>query len=175
MLIPAVLMSPTRLPCSRMASLSLTSTLPCTRPKMTTSRALMLARTLPFGPTVSRLCDSSEPSTSPSTSSSSCVRMSPLMNIDEPIAAIWGGGGAGAGAGASRLTAAMGVAMVVVIGSGCDVRGAGPSSLRLFHKCDSPWMSRYENVRILHSEGHTGRARIQKTSAAYGILRAPST
>ncbi|SPE36731.1 hypothetical protein SBA6_60038 [Candidatus Sulfopaludibacter sp. SbA6] len=140
MLIPAVLMSPTRLPCSRIASFSVTSTLPCTRPKMMTSRALMLARTFPLGPTVSRLWDSTEPSTSPSTSSSSCVRMSPLMYIDDPIAALCGGG---AGAGSSRIAAVMGVAIGVAMnvecpalrtGSGWDGRGAGPSSLRLFHK-----------------------------------------
>lgn len=127
MLIPQVLMFPIRLPWPRIEIFWLTSTSPRTLPKITTSRALILARTFPFGPTVSRLSDSKRPSTSPSTSNSSRERISPFMYMDAPIAAEAAGAAALAGAGLRRVVGWDGVSR---LGSG----NASPnSSFCLFH------------------------------------------
>src|ERR1700722_7000308 len=54
-------------------------------PSTTTSRALMLAMTLPFGPTVKRCsCNSTVPSTSPSIVKSSRLKIWPLTITDLP-------------------------------------------------------------------------------------------
>ena len=57
-------------------------------PKIATSLALMFAFTLPLGPMVIELRDSSSPSTSPSTTSSSRVWISPFISIEAPITAV---------------------------------------------------------------------------------------
>src|SRR5947209_11143215 len=90
----------------------------------------MLARTLPLGPTVKRLCDSMEPSTSPSTSSSSRVRISPLMVIDAPMIAVELGP-----RGAAGTAVAAGGGAGSYLGGACMVP---PSSFRLFHTSSSP-------------------------------------
>jgi hypothetical protein len=145
MLMPAPLMSPIKLPCSRIAIFSATTTFPRTLPKIATSRAFMFPRTFPFGPTVSRLCDSNSPSTSPSTSSSSRARISPLIVIEGPITADCFGplviaAGAASGAGTIGVGAGLRIGSPCgLIGSPCGLIGApcgltaAGSSFLLFH------------------------------------------
>src|ERR1035441_6673747 len=155
MLMPAALMSPIKLPCSRIAIFSVTTTLPRTFPKIATSRALISPSTFPFGPTVSRLCDSNSPSTSPSTSSSSRARISPLIVIEGPITAdcldplVVDTGAAGAiGAGAIGV-GAIGVGSGPRTGPPCGLKVVG-SSFRLFHILGIPSIQ----LRLIRQSEH---------------------
>src|SRR5579885_1184069 len=86
-MMPAVRISPIRLPFSRMAIFSATSTLPFTEPKIVTLRALILARILPFWPTVREWPSDRVPSTSPSTCRASSLKIWPVIFMDAPITA----------------------------------------------------------------------------------------
>src|ERR1019366_7826352 len=150
-LIPAALMSPIKLPCSRIAIFSVTSTLPRTLPKMATSRALMFPRTFPFGPTLSSLCYSRIPSPSPSPSSSSRARISPLIVIEGPIVADCFGTLVFT-AGAAATGGAIGAGAGLRIGSSCGLLEAG-SSLRLFHTRVFPPLTQCLIRHSQHLEG----------------------
>src|SRR5579863_7213937 len=81
MLIRAAATSPVRAPSARMSTRSVAVTFPRTLPSTTTSRAVMLAATWPFRPTVTRLpFRLMLPSTLPSMNSDSEPEISPLMN-----------------------------------------------------------------------------------------------
>src|SRR5579871_4296120 len=115
----------------------------------------MLARTLPFGPTVKRLCDSRTPSTSPSTKSSSRVRISPLMFMDAPIAAACAAGAGARGGAATGWGCICGEA--VRGGSACGRGAVAGSSGRLFHTDGSPYDLGMKSPLQLHLKGHPVR------------------
>src|SRR6516225_313253 len=80
MLIRAAATSPVKAPSARMSTRSVAVTLPRTLPRTTTSRAVMLAATWPFRPTVTRLpFRLMLPSTLPSMNNDSDPVISPLM------------------------------------------------------------------------------------------------
>src|SRR5579863_10516814 len=84
MLMRAAATSPVRAPSARMSTRSVALTFPVSLPRTTISRALMLAVTLPFLPTVTRLPGMLMlPSTLPSMNSDSVPVISPL--IERPL------------------------------------------------------------------------------------------